>query len=180
MGNQAKVTSTEALEAFRANLIVFLNKAHRSVDDVSDEARRMCLWLQHDQRVHWEGEFRKRSRALAQAEQELMSVRLSGTQQNALAVRQAAVNKAKRAVEEATEKLRCVKNWTQNYDGYADPIVKRLESLRQFLSDDMPKAIAYLVNVQRTLAAYSSSPLVETAGPATSLPPETEEAATPE
>ena len=180
MGTQAKVTSTEALEAFRANLIVFLNKAHRSVDDVSDEARRMRLWLQHDQRVHWESEARKRARSLAQAEQELMSVRLSGTQQNALAVRQAAVNKAKHAMDEANEKLRRVKTWTQNYDGYADPIVKRLESLRQFLSDDMPKAIAYLVNVQRTLAAYSSLPSAESVSAATSPPPETEEAAASE
>ena len=179
MGNQAKVTSTDALELFRSNLILFLHKAHQSLDDVTGEVGRTRQWLQHDQRVHWENEFRKRSRALDQAEQELMTVRLAKTHETALLVRQAAVNKAKRAKEEAEEKLRCVKKWAQNYEGCADPIVKRLESLRQLLDTDMPKALGYLVNVQRTLAAYASSPMGETVT-AAPLPSAPEEAAKPE
>jgi len=178
MASQAKITSTEALELFRANLIVFLNKAHRSLDDVSDEVRRTRLWLQHDQRLRWESELRKRSKVLDQAEQELMTLRLSGKHEGALMVRQAAVNKAKHAVEEATQKLGCVKTWNQNYESCADPVLKRLESLRQLLDDDMPKAISYLVNILRTLAAYTSSPpadAMSTSAATTSPPAGTEE-----
>jgi len=164
MANQARVTSTEALDAFRASLIIFMNKANRAVDDVNDEVRRTRIWLQHDQRVLWESEFRKRTKVLDQAEQELMSVRLTGNHETAMIVRQQAVNKAKRALGEASDKLRRVKAWNQNYDGLADPIVKRLESLRQFLSNDIPKGIAYLVNAQRALDAYASAGAAPTGG----------------
>src|SRR5271170_2137284 len=108
MANQARVTSTDALESFRASLIVFLAKAHRCVDDVSDEVRRTRVWLQHDQRVHWEGEFRRRTKLLGQAEQELMSARLTNDNEGAMMLRQAAVSRARRALGEAEEKIRAL------------------------------------------------------------------------
>ncbi len=164
MATQAKVTSTEALEAFRASLIVFLAKARRSVDDCSDEVRRTRQWLQHDQRMHWEGEFRRRSKQLEQAQQELMSARFGAAarQQSALMARQMAVVKAQRDLAEVEGKLRKLKGWNQNFDTAADPIVKRMDRLRQSLNE-LPKAIAYLVGVQKALDAYT-----ESAGP----PPE--------
>jgi len=159
MANQARVTSTDALESFRASLIVFLGKARRSIDNVSDDVRRTRQWLQHDQRILWEGELRRRTKALQQAQQELASARLnSKNQETALMARQAAVNKAQRAVSEAEDKIRKVKTWSQNFDNRADPVVKRLESLRQVLDQDMPKAISYLASAQRTLEAYAETP----------------------
>jgi hypothetical protein len=168
MANQARVTSTDALESFRASLVVFLGKARRAVDGVGDEVRRTRQWLQHDQRLLWEGERRRRTRQLEQAEQELASVRLSGDAETALLARRAAVNKAQRAVNEADDRLRKLKAWNQNYDHHADPIVKRLESLRGVLDHDIPLAIAYLANAQKTLEAYaeSSAPPRETASAA--------------
>src|ERR1700722_5255165 len=104
MANQARVTSTDALESFRAILIFFLGKARRSIDDVSDDVRRTRQWLQHDQRVFWEGELRRRIKAQDQAQAELASARLGGSnQESALMARQAALNKAKRAVGEAED-----------------------------------------------------------------------------
>lgn len=158
MGNQAKVSSIEALEMFRAKMVIFLTKARRSVNDAQDEARQTRMWLQHDRVVHWEAEIRKRSRTLDQAEQEFMSARLTKNNETALMVRRAAVDKAKRALDEAQNKLRRVKQWAQSFDNAADPIVKRLESLREYLDQDMPKAVAYLTSVERTLAAYAEGP----------------------
>lgn len=158
MAEQARVTSTDVFESFRSSLIVFLSKARRSMDDVGDEVRRTRNWLQHDQRLHWEGEVRRRNKLLDQAQQELMSARLTGNRETGLMVRQAAVNKAKQALSEAEAKLLRVKKWIQNYDHCADPVVKRLESLRQFLDNDLPKATAYLHNVQKTLDQYAAAP----------------------
>jgi hypothetical protein len=163
MATQARVTSTDALENFRASLIVFQAKARRAVNDVGDEVRRTRLWLQHDQRIHCEGECRRWTKALQQAEQELMSVRLTGGNETARLARQAAVNKAKRSLEEAEGKLRRVKAWTQNFDGRADPVVKRLEALRQYLETDLPKASSYLIKARDALEAYAMSPALETA-----------------
>jgi len=96
MATHAKVTSVDALEIFRASLIVFLNKAHSALDQASDEIRRTRSWIQHDQRTHWENEMRRRARALAQAEQELLSARMTKALDN-LSAQQAAVHKARRS-----------------------------------------------------------------------------------
>jgi DNA repair exonuclease SbcCD ATPase subunit len=178
MANQARVTSTDALESFRASLIVFLTKARRAIDDASESVRRTRQWLQQDQRMYWEGELRRRRKALERAEQELMSARIAEHRESALMNRQMAVNQAQRAIAEAEAKMRRVKSWTQNFDHSADPIVKKLESLRQVLDQDMPKAIAYLSNVQRILEAYTDSPApiagsVPSAEPASAPAPET-------
>ncbi len=164
MANQANITSLDALESFRASLIVFMAKARTSLDDAGDEVRRTRVWLQNDQRLHWEGEARRRAKALDQAQQELLSARLS-TFRDATVVAQAAVFRAKRALAEAEEKLKKVKAWNHVYDGNAQPIAKRLDSLRQFLDQEMPKAVAYLLNTQKTLEAYA-----ETRSPAESEP----------
>lgn len=109
-----------------------------------------------------------------------MSVRLGSHQESALVARQAAVNQAKRALTEAEDKLRRVKAWNQNFDHCADPVVKRLESLRELLNQDMPKAISYLVNVQRTLEAYADAQAPATGTEAATMTPtETEPAAVP-
>ncbi|HEX5176138.1 MAG TPA: hypothetical protein VFV83_03860 [Chthoniobacteraceae bacterium] len=156
MAERAHITSIEALEAFRAHLIIFTTTAHRSLDEVGDQVRRMRLWLQNDQRLHWEGELRRRTRAFDEARQELLGARLAGLR-NAIANREANVRLARQALAVAETKLRAVKTWNRDYDTSVDPLVKRLQSLRHFLDHDMPKAMAWLVQAQRTLEAYSES-----------------------
>ena len=167
MAQQVRVTSIDALEALRSALIIFTSKARRSLDDVGDDVRRTRMWLQHDQRFHWEGQVRQREKKLGQAEQELLSAKLSGLRDN-LVIQQNAVRKAKAALEEAEGKLRNVKRWNRDFDSAADPLVKRLESLRSYLDFELPDAIAYLVQAQRTLDAYTESPAPE---PAPAAPP---------
>ncbi len=150
----AKLTSIEVLETFRASLIVFSTDANRSLDEAGDQLRRTRYWIQHDQRMHWEGQLRQRRKILGQAEQELISAKLSALR-DSITAQQMAVLKARRAVVEAEEKLRSVKLWNRDYDTQADPLNKRLEGLRQYLSYDLPKAIAFLLQAQRTLESYA-------------------------
>ena len=151
---QAKVTSLDALESFRASLIVFLSDAHRCLDEVGDEVRRTRHWVQTDQRMFWEGELRKRGKILEAAEAEFFGARLSAMREPS-AQQRLAVHRAKAAVAEAEEKLRAIKSWNRNYDGATDPLVKRLDGLRQFLDFDLPKGVAFLTQAQRTLEAYT-------------------------
>jgi len=176
MGEQVRVTSVDALEAFRANCIVFLTKARQALDSANDEVRRTRNWVQGDQKAHWEGMLRRRRRALDQAEGELTSARNSEFIESPT-VQQAAVRKARLAVEEAEEKLRTIKKWSQNFDVTFDPLTKRMEGLRQILDQDMPKAVAYLDQAQRTLISYAeihapletpAPPPEETTSPASS------------
>jgi hypothetical protein len=154
--DQARVTSIESLEAFRARLVIFLGKARSHIDNVLDEAHRTRAWLQQDRLMRWEAEFRRRKRALDQAEQELLTAKLSAWRDNIIREKMA-VRKAQMAVDEAGEKIRNVKRWIKSYEPAMDPLLKKLGVLRGILDNDLPKAGAFLFQAQRTLEAYAET-----------------------
>lgn len=151
----AHVTSTDAIESFRANVIVYLAKTRPLLEDACDEVMRVRQWLQQDRRMHWENQVRRRTRELENANQALYSSRLANLREVTTA-EQAAVLRAKRALDEAQEKLRLVKRWTLEFDQRVGPLVKQLEQLRTMLSNDMPKAAIHLAQVLKTLEAYAN------------------------
>ena len=104
MSQQAKVADIDALDAFRAALIVFVTKARTAVDGVRDKVKRTRNWLQTDQRMFWEGEIRRRQRKLDRAQQELYSARLTKMTET-ITMREAAVRKAKAAVDRKSTRL---------------------------------------------------------------------------
>lgn len=154
MATQARVASLDALGTFRSRLIVFINKAQNSVEEVADEVRRTRAWLESEQRVRWEMEIRRRRAHLSQAEAELMSARLSSLREN-IAAQQMAVRKARAALAEAEEKLRLVKLWIRNFDSQFEPLTRKLDSFRHYSGVVLPKGVQFLHQVQNTLAAYS-------------------------
>ncbi|HZR20171.1 MAG TPA: hypothetical protein VFE51_23010 [Verrucomicrobiae bacterium] len=156
MPQKAHVTSLEALEAFRSNLIVYLSQARPALDEISSEVLRTRSWLEGEQRVHWENQMRRRLKDLEQAQQALFSARL-GILRKETAAEQMAMHRAKAAVVEADEKLRIIKKWDREFDGRVQPLVKQTEKLHTVLSNDMVKAVAYLTQAINTLAAYADS-----------------------
>jgi hypothetical protein len=151
---RAHVTSVEAIEAFRSNLIVYLSKARPALEEVSADVLRVRSWIENDQRSLWEGEIRKRTKELEQAMQELFSARISNLSE-ATAAQQLAVHRAKRAVDEATEKLRVLKRWTRDFDGLVQPLVKQIEKLHTVFTHDMAQAVVYLAAAIKTLSEYA-------------------------
>jgi len=73
------------------------------------------------------------------------------------------VRQRQKKLDQAEQELLSAKRWTREFDNAADPLVKRLEGLRQFLDFELPDAIAYLVQAQRTLDAYTEGPAPEAA-----------------
>ena len=171
---QANVSSIEALEAFRSDLIIFLTKGKNALDEVGEDVRRLRNWLQVDQRSHWQKEIKRRRRKLDEAQQELFSAKLA-TFTNATTLQEAAVIKCRRSMYDAEEKLRTLKYWIRNFDSHVEPLARKLEGLRQFLANDMPRAVAYLTQTQKTLESYAevAAPTDVTQTPA-APPPETE------
>jgi hypothetical protein len=164
MSSQAKITNLDALESFRSALIVFMTKARRALDDASDEVRRTRSWIENDQRTHWDGELRRRRKIYDRVQQELLSARLSEFVENPT-VQQQAVRKARAAVEEAEEKIRHLKKWSRDFDHLSSPMVKRLEGLRFFLDQELPKGVAYLSEAQKTLEGYTQVPMLDSTPP---------------
>jgi hypothetical protein len=154
MPERAKVTSLEALEAFRSRLIIYRDKAGRVLDEVAEEVLRTRVWLQSDRITFWEGQIRRKHKELEMRQQELFSAQISGMS-DASFVQQQAVQKARRALNESEDKLRLVKSWNRQYDQRVEPLGKQVEKLRHNLSHDLAQGVAYLDQVIKTLAEYS-------------------------
>ena len=155
MVERAQVTSVEAMESFRASLIVFIKNARAALEEASDEVLRLRSWVQDDQRRHWEHETRVRERKLEEARAELFRARLSQFHEST-ALQLMAVQRAERAVREAETRLTVVKKWDRELENRTDPLLKEVNQLHGFLTADMARALAYLDQVVGTLAAYTS------------------------
>jgi sirohydrochlorin ferrochelatase len=154
MEPQAKVSSLDALDAFRSSLILYLERARHILDDVQHEVVRTRAWLEQDRQPHWKKQIRLRTHELAQAEQELLTARLS-EQPEAVRDRRRTVDRAKAKLQEAEEGFDRARHWLQQYDRELDPHSKTTQSLRQLLDLDLVKAVALLSETSRVLADYA-------------------------
>ena len=163
MAGQAQITSVEAIEAFRAQLILFTSQARPALEEVSSDVLRTRLWLENENYRTWQMELRNRQKKLEQAQSELMTARLSQFQETT-SLQQMAVRRAQHAVEEAENKLKAMKRWDRDLENRAAPLLKEIEALHGFLTGEMPQAIAYLVQVVKTLDAYAESAAAKPGG----------------
>lgn len=154
MAQTVNITSFDAVEAFRAQLIVYLSKVRPLLEEVSSEIIRLHQWLDSDQRRYWENQFRLRSRKLEEARAELFSARLSKLQE-ASALHYMAVQRAERAVRESESKLAVIRKWVRDLKSRTTPLVKQAEQYQTFLATEMPRALAYLESVIQTLESYA-------------------------
>jgi hypothetical protein len=164
MAERAHVSSTEAIDAFKAALVVYLSKSRLLLEDACDEVLRLRTWLQTDRRLYWEAQVRRRQKILEEARQALFGASMANLREPSAAER-LAVQRAQRALAEAEEKLNRVKHWTREYEHRVEPLLRQLESLRTVLTHDMPKGVAYLNQILQTLDAYTGmkAPAIEPA-----------------
>ena len=64
MAAHARVGSIEAIDAFRASLITYLETARPTLDEISAEVMRTRIWLEQDRFRFWERELERRRRLL--------------------------------------------------------------------------------------------------------------------
>jgi chromosome segregation ATPase len=167
--SKAHITSVEALETFRNALIIFLDKANRALGEVHDQVGRMRAWTQFDQPNHWQTQGRRRKQALEQAEAELFSARLSQWQENEAQLKMI-VKRHREALEQAEEKLRRTRKWAVDFDHRVTPLVKKVDTLRVLLEQEMPRALAFLENASDVLHRYTQP--TATTRPTPPEPPE--------
>ncbi|MDP6524482.1 MAG: hypothetical protein QGI24_03520 [Kiritimatiellia bacterium] len=160
---RANVTSIDAVEAFRANLVRYMERARATLDEVDAEVVRTRLWLETDQRNHLAKQVRLRARQLEETRQARFSARLSAFRGEQSA--RMAVLRAERLLRDAEEKVRVLKKWYLQYDNRVEPLKKQIDRLRNVLDYDLPKAIAYLANMVKVLDEYTTTPPPATDGP---------------
>jgi uncharacterized coiled-coil DUF342 family protein len=157
MADRAKITSVDALESFQAALILYLDKARRCVDEISDDVKRTRSWIEADRQVFWVHEAKRRNRLLEMKQQELFSARI-GNLAEPTQGHQQAVRRAKRALDEATGKLDQVRRWNREFDQRVEPLARHVDKLRDVLTVDMGKAAASLKQSIDALHHYAEVP----------------------
>lgn len=63
--------------------------------------------------------------------------------------------RARRALNEAEEKLRLVKKWALDFDNRVQPLVKELDNLRTMLANELPRAASTLAQWVQALDDYA-------------------------
>ncbi len=169
MADSAKVSSVDAIEAFRASLVLYLAKAKPALEQVSAEVSRTRAWVQTSQRAHWEHELKLRRRKLEEANAELFNARLSQFQNSTL-LHTMAVQKAQRAVAEAETKLAMLKKWSRDMESRAEPLLKQIEQFQGYLATELAKGAVHLEQIVKTLDAYTETMPTASGGGAARAP----------
>lgn len=154
MSDQVKISSIDALEAFRADLIQYIAKARVALEDMEGDVRRTQTWLDTDRAQHWAGQMKLWTKHLHQAEQELYSANLTNPQA-ANAFQKMAVLKAKRKLDEAEDKMRVVKKWRQSFENRATPLLRQLDPMFFLVGQQLPKGVFALGESIKALQAYA-------------------------
>jgi hypothetical protein len=159
MSERAEVTSISAISDFRAAVLVYISKVRPLLDDSADEVLRMREWLRVTQRLHWENQVRSCVRALNDAQQALFSAELAKLRSPSTA-ETLAVQKTRRALAVAEEKLRTVKRRASGFEKEAMPRLKQIESLRSVVATDLPGGVHFLERVIESLERYAGVKMV--------------------
>lgn len=154
MTERAQVRSVEAIDAFRSQLIVYLAKVRPLLEEVGSDLRRMQVWLETDARAQTEREIRRRARILEEAQQALLSARISSFRE-ATVVEQTAVHTARRALAEVEERLHRIRTWAREFGPRTDPLARQVGVLDTVLSQEAARGVAWLAEILRALEAYA-------------------------
>lgn len=167
MSGPAKVSSIEALEAFRAELIRYIEKARAALDEAESEVRRTRSWLDVESARNWSNEIKKRKKRLELAEADYYNARITRPDENHGAHKQM-VARAQRALEEAEEKALVVRKWRERYDNVVLPLVRQLDPATFMVCRELPKGAHLLGEWIKSLQEYAAKfPSAAAPAPAT-------------
>ena len=164
MSDQVRISSIDALEAFRADLIQYVDKARVALEDASSQVRRTRSWLDVDRTGHWTGQCKQWTKLLEQAEAELYNATLTRPRESH-AFQKMAVAKARRKLDEAEEKLRRVAHWRQVFENRTTPLLRQLDPMFFLVGRQLPQGIHSLGEAIKALQAYAEKSPKITGGP---------------
>lgn len=156
MSTGANVQSTEAVDAVRRSLAVFIDQVQEALTELEAEMRRMLEWLEHDRPRYWKTQVRLAHDQVHEAQQALhrcLMFPVAGERPSCYEER-AALKRAQARLAYCEEKTERVRHWQRavqhelfEYEGRISQIVRAVEI-------DVPHAIGTLDKVLRRLEEY--------------------------
>lgn len=155
--SEAKVESIDAIKSFKRALFKFADAANVSLADAEADMMGVHRWLEHEQRVFWQGNVRKSTELVSRCEEALRHKRIfkdsSGRTPSAVD-EEKALAKAKRMKEHAEERLENVRRYTPRVQREIMLYKGQVTRLATTLAGDLPAAAAKLDKMVATLEAY--------------------------
>jgi hypothetical protein len=192
MSPAARVTSIDVIPLLATSLQKFRCEAAQAVDDIVNEVRRALEWVHHDRKDYWNHEYRRSQDMYNQAKvnlQQAMTMRKVGDRPPSCIDEKRALDRAKRRMELAAQKVQAVRHWEGALDRAADDLRRARTQFDTWLDTDMARAVANLNEMAESLVAYISmktpdeirkEPMASVEAKAETAAAQGSEAATPE
>ena len=163
MAGEANITDVAALEEFRRALIRFREEIGVAIAEADSEIKSTFIWLERDRMLHWR-------RAVPRFEEELTSAKTAlfrkemqtmGTGQRPSTIdEKKAVERMKRKVEDARERLDVTRRWLVSLERDVSLFKGAMAPVSAMYDRELPDAILRLRNMTLALEAYLATPTV--------------------
>lgn len=163
MAGEAHISDVAALEEFRRALIRFREELGVAIAEADSEIKSIFIWLERDRMLHWR-------RAVPRFEEELTSAKTAlfrkemqtmGTGQRPSTIdEKKAVERMKRRVEDARERLEFTRRWLVTLERNVSLYKGAMAPVQALYDRELPDAILRLRNMTLALEAYLATPTV--------------------
>lgn len=156
MADQARVTSIEAIEAFRPSLVKFIEECSAALLSAEADAGRTAMWLRGDMLPFWKKQVRIRQENLTRAKSQLtIRQHEKDGESRATVDERKAVEKAQRRLAEAQEKYERTRAWARKLEKAQDDFRGAVGAYKSLLEQQMPRALAALDHSIASLDSYT-------------------------
>ena len=153
--NSANISSPEVIRMFRAQFIEFDSSCVNEIEGVRGDVQRTLNWLEGEQKTYWRTQLTKREEAVLVAKSQYTFAKHGGpTGRQSAEEQRIAWKRAQRAKEEAEDKLKKIKRWSNTINQQVIKELKPIEVLASNLSAITPKAIMRLDEMLDNLDIY--------------------------
>ena len=177
MGEQAKVADVDTIERFRASLLIAAEAFGLALEEAEGDVERTQLWLENDRRDAWTKRIRKAQDEVVICKSALFrkqEIKATPEARPSVVDEKKALDRARRRLELAEEKLKATKRWSIELPRQAIVFKGALSPMHTLLDRDLPRANAMLKRMTEHLEAYlrggdETERLLEILGTASSM-----------
>jgi hypothetical protein len=155
--SQASVRSIDALRDFRVALALFAEDAMSALGGVDMQVRRTEQWLQHDRRMYWQEQIKRRKEKLSQAQSELHRKKLSEMfgHSGSYSEQKELVKRAEDRLHDAEKRAMMVKKWEPVLQQAIMEYNGQTRRLVDLVGGELPRSLALIDRLIDALDAYT-------------------------
>ena len=144
MTRYANLTSVDAVRLLAAALRSFEEDAGGALADLQMQVNRVLEWIHHDRKEYWAERVRRGHQEVAEAKQNLERrlIYRATDERPSCREEKAALEKAKRRLEVAQEKVQAVRQWAHSIEHEIRDFRGSINQLAGWVQTDLPRACA--------------------------------------